>query len=151
MKRILGVCGVAVLAVVCGGWAGAQQVVPVDVPSQGAIHANGQGVEVLSDTQGVDFQPYLKVAMRQIYEQWVRLLPDGARAPENKHGLTAIRITIHPDGTIAAVHLEGSTQDEALNRAAWGAVTGVGHFAALPKEFHGPDLELRIQFKVNES
>jgi TonB family protein len=116
----------------------------------GRSPALGAGPEILSDTQGVNFQPYLGRIMRMIYEQWIPLIPEEARPPLNKHGVTQIRFTINPDGTIAAMHLDGSTHDDALNRAAWGSITGVGQFPPLPKEFHGPNLELRIHYLVNQ-
>jgi TonB family protein len=112
--------------------------------------ALGQGVDILSDTQGVNFQPYLQRILREIYEQWIALIPEEARPPLNKQGTTLIRFTINSDGTIAAMHLDGSTHDDALNRAAWGSITGVGQFPPLPKQFHGPNLELRIHYLVNE-
>jgi TonB family protein len=110
----------------------------------------GQGVDILSDTQGVNFQPYLQRILREIYEQWLPLLPEETRPPLRKQGTTQIRFTINPDGTIAAMHLDGSTHDDALNRAAWGSITGVGQFPPLPKQFHGPNLELRIHYLVNQ-
>ena len=110
----------------------------------------GAGPEILSDTQGVNFQPYLARIMREIYEQWIPLIPEEAQPPLNKHGVTQVRFTINPNGTIAAMHLDGSTHDDALNRAAWGSITGVGQFPPLPKEFHGPSLELRIHYLVNQ-
>ncbi len=112
--------------------------------------ALGQGVDILSDTQGVNFQPYLQRILREIYEQWIPLIPEEAQPPLRKQGGTLIRFTINPDGTIAAMNLDGSTHDDALNRAAWGSITGVGQFPPLPKEFHGPNLELRIHYLVNE-
>jgi TonB family protein len=99
----------------------------------------------------VNFQPYLARIMREIYEQWIPLIPEEAQPPLNKQGVTQIRFTINPDGTIAAMHLDGSTHDDALNRAAWGSITGVGQFPPLPKEFHGPNLELRIHYLVNKT
>ncbi|MGA7157654.1 MAG: TonB family protein, partial [Acidobacteriaceae bacterium] len=110
----------------------------------------GQGVDILSDTQGVNFQPYLQRILREIYEQWIPLLPEETRPPLNKRGTTQIRFTINPDGSIAAMHLDGSSHDDALNRAAWGSITGVGQFPPLPKQFHGPNLELRIHYLVNQ-
>jgi len=107
------------------------------------------GPEILSDTQGVNFQPYLQRILRLIYQQWIPLLPEEARPPLNKRGTTQVRFTINPDGTIAAMHLDGSSHDDALNRAAWGSITGVGQFPPLPKQFHGPNLELRIHYLVN--
>ena len=46
--------------------------------------------------------------------------------------------------------LEGSTHDDAINRAAWGSITGVGVFPPLPSQFKGPNLELRITFLLNK-
>lgn len=109
------------------------------------------GVDVLSDTMGVDFDPYLKKIIREIYNTWIPLIPEEARPPLNKQGVTQIRFTILPDGRIGAMHLDGSTQDQALDRAAWGSITGVGQFPPLPKEFHGPNLELRIHYLVNKT
>jgi TonB family protein len=111
----------------------------------------GSGVDILSDTQGVNFQPYLGRIIHLIYQQWLPLLPEEARPPLNKQGGTLIRFTINPDGTVAAMHLDGSTHDVALDKAAWGSIVGVGQFPPLPKQFHGPNLELRINYSVNQN
>ncbi|HEY0162634.1 MAG TPA: TonB family protein [Edaphobacter sp.] len=108
------------------------------------------GVDVLSDTMGVDFSPYLRRILRQIYNTWLPLIPEEARPPLNKQGETLIRFSILPDGRIGSMNLDGSTQDQALDHAAWGSITGVGQFPPLPKEFHGPNLELRIHYLVNK-
>ncbi|RZU41295.1 TonB family protein [Edaphobacter modestus] len=108
------------------------------------------GVDILSDTMGVDFNPYLRKILREIYNTWLPLIPEEARPPLNKQGETLIRFSILSDGRIGAMHLDGSTQDQALDRAAWGSITGVGQFPPLPKEFHGPNLELRIHYLVNK-
>lgn len=108
------------------------------------------GVDILSDTMGVDFNPYLRRILHDIYVTWLPLIPEEARPPLNKQGETLIRFSILPDGRIGAMRLDGSTQDQALDRAAWGSITGVGQFPPLPKEFHGPNLELRIHYLVNK-
>jgi TonB family protein len=109
------------------------------------------GVEVLSDTMGVDFGPYLRRILGDIKRTWIPLIPEEARPPLNKQGETLIRFTIMPDGRIAAMHLDSSTQDTAIDRAAWGGITGVGQFPPLPPSFKGPNLELRIDFLVNKT
>lgn len=111
----------------------------------------GTGVDILSDTQGVDFNPYLQKIIREIYETWLPLIPEEARPPLNKQGEALIRFTIMPDGTIGAnMSLDGSTHDDAINKSCWGSITGVGQFPPLPKQFHGPNLELRIHYLVNK-
>jgi outer membrane biosynthesis protein TonB len=107
------------------------------------------GPQILSDTMGVDFNPYLNKIMREIYETWLPLIPEEARPPLNKQGETQIRFIINPDGSIGHMTLEDSTHDDAINRACWGSITGVNQFPPLPKQFHGPNLELRIRYFTN--
>ena len=57
---------------------------------------------------------------------------------------------VSADGVEFRSHLDGSTHDDAINRAAWGSITSEGQFPALPKEFHGPNLELRLHYYVNK-
>lgn len=109
------------------------------------------GVDVLSDTMGVNFGPYLTRILREIKATWLPLIPEEARPPLNKQGETLIRFTILPDGRIGAMYLDGSTHDDAINKSAWGSITGVGQFPPLPNEFHGPNLELRIHYLVNKN
>lgn len=49
-----------------------------------------------------------------------------------KRGAKSIRLMIHSDGTMGAIPMEASARDDALNRAARGAITGLGQFGALP-------------------
>jgi TonB family protein len=115
-----------------------------------AVSSNQRtGVEILTDTQGVDFGPYVGKALAMIKKNWLPLIPEEARPPANMQGETLIRFTISPDGKISAMHLDVSSQHANIDRAAWGAITGVGQFPALPPEFKGPRLELRINFLTN--
>jgi outer membrane biosynthesis protein TonB len=109
-----------------------------------------QGVQIISDTQGVDFGKYLNRLLSDVRRNWLPLIPEECRPPLNKEGITGVRFTIQPDGKISAMHLDYSTHDDAINRAAWGSITGLGQAQPLPKEFHGPNLELRIEFRINK-
>ena len=117
------------------------------VGQQGA----GTGVEILSDTRGVDFTDYIKRLLRMVKGAWLPLIPEECYPPLSKEGTTLIRFTIEPNGVVSAMHLDDSTHDRAIDKAAWGAITGVGQFAPLPKEYKGPNLELRIQFIISRS
>ena len=116
----------------------------------GAQQGMGTGVQILSDTQGVDFGPYIRRILADIKRNWIPLIPEEARPPLNKQGETLIRFTILPDGRIAAMNLDGSSQDTAIDRACWGGITGVGQFPPLPANFKGPNLELRVDFFTNK-
>ena len=111
--------------------------------------ALSSGVEILTDTQGVDFGPYVRKALGIIKKNWIPLIPEEARPPANMQGETLIRFSILPDGKISAMRLDGSSQHTNIDRAAWGAITAVGQFPPLPTEFKGPHLELSINFLTN--
>jgi TonB family protein len=100
---------------------------------------------------GVDFAPYLRRILGDIKRTWIPLIPEEARPPLNKQGETLIRFTILPNGRVGIMNLDGSTQDEAIDRAAWGSIKGNNPFPPLPAQFHGPQLELRIRFLVNKT
>lgn len=108
------------------------------------------GVEVLSDTMGVDFGPYLHQVVQMTQASWDLLIPEAARPPLLKQGTVAIQFIILPDGSIKQMQLVRPSGDVSLDRAAWGGITGAGPFPPLPKQFHGPYLALRFYFLYNE-
>ncbi len=117
-----------------------------------AMHpgAGSGGVQILSDTQGVDFSNWLQRWHYETERTWDPLIPDEVNAPINKSGQVLIDFKVLPNGQLmeGSVKLEGSSGDVALDRAAWGALTG-SNYPPLPSEFHGPYLELRALFMYN--
>jgi len=112
--------------------------------------AGSGGVQVLSDMQGVDFNAWLQRWHRETENTWDPLIPDEVNPPILKSGQVVIRFKVLPNGRLmdGSVILEGRSGDTALDRAAWGALTG-SNYPPLPREFHGPYLELRAIFMYN--
>jgi TonB family protein len=108
------------------------------------------GAEILSDTMGVDFGPYLHQVVQMTQSSWDLLIPEAARAPLLKQGTVAIQFIILPDGSIKQMQLVRPSGDVSLDRAAWGGITGAGPFPPLPKKFKGPFLALRFYFLYNQ-
>jgi TonB family protein len=106
-------------------------------------------LEVLSDTQGVDFGPYLARVVQTVRMNWYAIIPEEARPPLMKKGRVAIQFDILPNGKVAGMQLYGSSGDIPLDRAAWGGITASAPFAPLPSQFHGPYLALRFRFYYN--
>ena len=108
------------------------------------------GIQILSDTQGVDFTNWLMRWHRETERNWDPLIPDEVNPPIMKAGMVAIRFKILPNGRLmdGSMVLEGRSGDVALDRAAWGALTG-SNYPPLPSEFHGPYIELRAYFLYN--
>jgi TonB family protein len=106
-------------------------------------------LDVLSDTQGVDFGPYLSRVVDAVRRNWYTIIPEAARAPLLKRGKVAIEFAILPDGRVAGMKLTGESGDVSLDRAAWGGITASNPFAPLPSEYHAPYLALRFRFYYN--
>jgi outer membrane biosynthesis protein TonB len=112
--------------------------------------ANSGGVEILSDTQGVDFSKWLESWHRITQLTWIPLLPDIVNPPRLEKGQVVIRFKVLPNGRVmnGSMMLEGRSGSVSLDRAAWGAITG-SDYPPLPHDFHGPYLELRAWFLYN--
>jgi outer membrane biosynthesis protein TonB len=112
--------------------------------------AGSGGIEVLSDTQGVDFNSWLQRWHWETEHTWDPLIPDEVNPPILKSGMVAIRFKVLPNGRLmdGSLVLEGRSGDTALDRAAWGALTN-SNYPPLPRDFHGPYLELRAFFLYN--
>ncbi len=110
----------------------------------------GGGIQVLSDTQGVDFSSWLLRWHRETERTWDPLIPDEVNPPILKKGAVVIRFRVLPTGRLmeGSMVLEGRSGDTGLDRAAWGALTG-SNYPPLPRDFHGPYLELRAIFLYN--
>lgn len=120
-----------------------------------AAHNLGQpaeAVDVLSDTTGVDFSPYLQLVVKSVKRNWYTLIPEDARAPIMKKGKVAIEFTILKDGAITGIRLAagGSSGDSAMDRAAWDGISASNPFPRLPSEFAGEHLALRFHFLYNQ-
>lgn len=102
--------------------------------------------DILSDTQGVDFGPYLQRVLQNVREKWYILIPESA---EMKKGKLAIEFVINKNGEVADMKLIATSGDTALDRPAWGAIIGSSPFPPLPNEFNGPYLALRFRFYYN--
>lgn len=117
-----------------------------------AMHpgANTGGVQILTNTQGVDFSYWLRAWYMDTEQTWDPLIPDEVNPPISKSGQVLIRFKVLRNGQVmpGSMVLEGSSGDTALDRAAWGAITG-SSYPPLPKAFHGPYIELRALFLYN--
>jgi hypothetical protein len=108
------------------------------------------GAQIISDTQGVDFGPWLQKVVRETYRTWDPLIPEEVNPPISKRGEVEIVFTVLPNGRIQPGGMieTGRSGDVALDRAAWGAITSAD-YPPLPREFHGSNIQLRFRFTYN--
>src|SRR6266496_2222686 len=106
-------------------------------------------LDVLSDTMGVDFGPYLQRVLHDVKVNWYNLIPESARPPLMKKGKVSIEFAIMKNGTVQGMSLSGPSGDVSLDRAAWGGITNSAPFPLLPPDFRGDYLLLRFNFYYN--
>lgn len=104
------------------------------------------GPEILSDTMGVDFGPYLEIIKREVRRNWIPLIPESVLF---KKGVVSLQFAILRNGQVAGLQYVSGSGDVSLDRAAYGSITGSTPFPPLPGEFTGPNLTLRFTYYYN--
>jgi len=107
------------------------------------------GIEILSDTMGVDFGPYMKRLRFTVQAHWDLLIPKVALPPTKKSGTVTIELAVMKNGTVRGMKLVKSSGDPELDKAAWSGITDAIPLPTLPSEFKGDYLQLRCNFLYN--
>jgi TonB family protein len=104
------------------------------------------GIEILADTLGVDFGPYMQGVVNVIRKNWYNAIPESAF---RQKGHVAIEFAITKEGKIAGMKLVAVSGNVPLDRAAWAGITASNPLPPLPPEFSGSFLALRMHFEYN--
>jgi hypothetical protein len=128
---------------------GGQQV-PGGGPSSGGGHGPGLGpIEMLTPTEGVDFNDYLRRVYIIVKQNWYAVMPESVRLGDK--GVVSLQFRIMrngvvPDGEPVRVSASGK---EPLDRAAISSIRSSTPFEPLPPAFSGPYIELRFTYYYN--
>ncbi|WP_348262596.1 hypothetical protein P8935_22720 [Telmatobacter sp. DSM 110680] len=109
--------------------------------------ADRGGVEILSDTHGIDLSKWLKEWHRETERNWKTPNPSEVIPLRPKKSIAAIRFKVMPNGRLkdGSMVLESRSGITAFDRAAWLAIID-SKYPSLPSDFHGPYIELRAYF-----
>jgi len=109
----------------------------------------GNGYEILTPTEGVDFSDYMTRVVAAVRRNWYAVMPESAQLGDR--GRVALQFRIMKNGGVPdgePVRLIGSGK-EPLDRAAVSAIRSSNPFEPLPPAFSGPYIELRFYFLYN--
>ena len=96
------------------------------------------GLDILSDTMGVDFGPYLRASTRRSRRNWMPLAPEAARPPLMKHGKVVDPPRHHARRQSGWHEHRIVLRRYCLDRAAWGSLTASSPFPPLPQRIPRP-------------
>jgi outer membrane biosynthesis protein TonB len=118
--------------------------------SSGSGHGPGLGpIEMLTPTQGVDFNDYLRRVYIIVRQNWFAVMPESVRLGDK--GVVSLQFRIMRNGVVPdgePVRISGSGK-EPLDRAAISSIRSSTPFEPLPSAFSGPYIELRFTYFYN--
>ncbi|MFZ0523692.1 MAG: TonB C-terminal domain-containing protein [Candidatus Acidiferrales bacterium] len=130
------------------------------MPSGGGGDGGGHGgrgggqvgngaVDILTPTDGVDFNSYIARLVARVRQNWYAVMPESAYLGDK--GIVAITFRINHDGTFPAenFNLERTSGKDPLDTAAMAAIRTTNPFDPLPPQFKRPYIELRFIFFYN--
>jgi TonB C terminal len=109
----------------------------------------GAGIEMLTDTEGVDFNDYLRRVYITVKQNWFAVMPASVQLGDQ--GVVSLQFKIMRDGSVPdgdPRRVFGSGK-EPLDRAAVSSIRASNPFPPLPAPFKGPYIELRFTYYYN--
>jgi outer membrane biosynthesis protein TonB len=124
------------------------------IPTRGAQGGGGRGsvgagIEMLTPTEGVDFNDYLARVYQSVKRNWFAVMPASVELGDK--GVVSLQFRIMKNGGVPdgePVKVFGSGK-EPLDRAAISSIRASNPFEPLPPPFSGPYIELRFTYYYN--
>lgn len=108
----------------------------------------GDGLGILTDTGGVDFRPYLRDLVNKVSLKWHAVIPTVDYA-KYANGKLTIEFVVQRDGAVREIKVIESSGDAVMDRAARAGVAASSPLAALPTNFKGDSIRVRLRFHYN--
>jgi TonB family protein len=121
---------------------------PPDLPSTrlpGQQQRPGSSLELMSDTKGADFKPYLIQVLALVKKNWYAVIPESAHL--GSRGLVEIQFIINREGTVPKLVIATESGTRSLDLAAVAGIDASQPFPPFPKDFNGQEVRLQLSFK----
>jgi hypothetical protein len=122
---------------------------PPGAPGGGGQGAAYGAMEMLTPTEGVDFNNYLARVYQSVKQNWFAVMPVSVQLGDK--GVVSLQFKIMKDGSVPTGdprRVFGSGK-EPLDRAAVSSIRASNPFEPLPSAFSGPYIELRFTYYYN--
>ncbi|HUX67071.1 MAG TPA: energy transducer TonB [Terriglobales bacterium] len=133
------------------GSPGVMETAPLPSPPSGsgssAPGQTGAGVQILTDTQGVNFDPYLRRVIDIVRQNWYAVMPETVYL--GTQGKVVVVFNINSNGSVPGIHPLRLSGTASLDQAAEASISASNPFPPLPSQFHGPFITLEFSFYYN--
>jgi TonB family protein len=109
----------------------------------------GAAIELRTDTEGVDFNSYLRGLYLSVKDKWHAGMPPSVQS--GQQGKNTVQFRVLEDGTIPENSLKVifSSEKKDLDEASLQAVRKAAPFSHLPEKYSHSFIELRMTFYYN--
>jgi TonB family protein len=104
-----------------------------------------RNVDVLSDTQGQDLTPYLRINVHFLHNNWRKLTSTDVIGSSHNVSDLSLEFTVSRDGSLSGAKVAQPSGDDVLDEAALEALKRSSPFHELPSNYAGPSLALRVR------
>jgi TonB family protein len=110
-------------------------------------------LEILTPLPPEELTVFTKDVLPKVISQtkkaWFPIIPSEAQPPQLEKGKVGIEFELHSDGKITNMKLAFPSGKIALDRAAWGGLTGAQPFSPFPPDVKTEMVRLRFFFSYN--
>ena len=112
------------------------------------IHATST-MELLTQTEGIDFNSYLRGVYLAVKKHWFTNMPASVKA--GNRGVVSVEFHIQQDGTVPkeSLKIKTSSGKSDLDNASLAGIREAAPFSKLPEGYSQPFIELRFTFYYN--
>jgi TonB family protein len=109
----------------------------------------GAAIEIRTDTEGVDFAPFMRSVYRSVKREWLAGMPPSVEKGDK--GVVTIQFRVQQDGNVSddSLKVVSSSSKKEYDDASLRAIRNVAPFDHLPSKFSQPFVELRMIFYYN--
>jgi TonB family protein len=106
-------------------------------------------IELLTPTEGLDFNPFMRSSYLSIKREWFAGMPPSVEKGEK--GIVVIQFEVQQDGKLPddSLRVKASSGKKELDNASLNAIRNAAPFDHLPSKFSQPLVDLRMTFYYN--
>jgi TonB family protein len=103
--------------------------------------------QLLTDNQGVDFAPYLRLILQTVKRNWQSVMPEAVRL--GRRGKVSIVFSIGRDGQVIKLVINDSSGIDSFDKAAVAGISMSNPFPPLPSAFKADHIAVQFNFAYN--
>jgi len=145
-KRVIAIPDASPSAVIRNLGGGSPQA-PVSPPGLDNDPAALQLPQLLSDAQGVDFTPYLRLILQTVKRNWQSVMPENVRF--GRRGKVSIVFSINREGQVVKLVYNEQSGIDSYDKAAVAGISMSNPFPPLPMAFKGDHIAVQFNFAYN--